>query len=162
MACGAKAAIACRYGDTGDGTVIDYDTGLQWEKKTGISVLDSFVCIRPDDQPHCVLDTFTFSEALLYVNASANGSVRTDVFDGFAGHSDWRLPSVTELQTILLAPSPCAARPCIDPVFGPTAPDIYWSVTTVAGDPGNVWDVVFFNAKDNSVGPGSGGAGRWR
>ena len=30
-----KAAIACRYGDNGDGTVTDYDTGLQWEQKDG-------------------------------------------------------------------------------------------------------------------------------
>src|SRR5262245_33383010 len=28
------AAIACRYRDNGDGTVTDYDTGLQWEQKT--------------------------------------------------------------------------------------------------------------------------------
>jgi hypothetical protein len=28
------AAIACRYGVNGDGTVTDYDTGLQWEQKT--------------------------------------------------------------------------------------------------------------------------------
>jgi hypothetical protein len=27
--------IPCRYGANGDGTVTDYDTGLQWEQKTG-------------------------------------------------------------------------------------------------------------------------------
>src|SRR5262249_28935590 len=78
----AKAVIACRFGDNGDGTVIDYDTGLHWEKKTGSSVLGAFLCSR-EEQAHCVTDTFTFSEALLYVNASEDGVGRTDVFDGF-------------------------------------------------------------------------------
>jgi hypothetical protein len=28
------AAVVCRYGVNGDGTVTDYNTGLQWEQKT--------------------------------------------------------------------------------------------------------------------------------
>jgi hypothetical protein len=30
----ANAGVACRFGDDADGTIIDYDTGLQWEQKT--------------------------------------------------------------------------------------------------------------------------------
>jgi hypothetical protein len=30
------AAIACRYGVNGNGTVTDYDTGLQWEQKDNL------------------------------------------------------------------------------------------------------------------------------
>ena len=38
---------------------------------------------------------------------------------GFAGHCDWRLPTIAELQTILLAPYPCGTSPRIDPIFWP-------------------------------------------
>jgi hypothetical protein len=40
------AAIACRYRPNGDGTVTDYDTGLQWEQKTG-SVGSARLCQYP-------------------------------------------------------------------------------------------------------------------
>lgn len=52
--------------------------------------------------------------------------------ENFAGFSDWRVPEQAELETILLAPDPCAPTPCIDPIFGPTASavtDFYWSAT---------------------------------
>ena len=66
----------------------------------------------------------------------------------FAGHNDWRLPSELgcngpgvwgppgytcgssdphELETILLEPYGCGTSPCIDPIFGPTASNRYWS-----------------------------------
>src|SRR5207249_4638025 len=78
----------------------------------------------------------------------------------FAGHTDWRLPSEVgrngpprdcstcnprELETILLAPSPCSTRPCIDPIFGPTATGFnYWSSSGVPNplwEGGNTWSV---------------------
>ena len=47
------AGVPCRYGDHGDGTVIDYDTGLQWEQKAG--VLDVTGSCRRGEA-HCVND----------------------------------------------------------------------------------------------------------
>jgi hypothetical protein len=70
----------------------------------------------------------------------------------FAGICDRRLPEVgedggtTELETIL---DLCAIRcrsgviPCIDPIFGPTAPSFYWSSVTRAADPSAAWFVDF-------------------
>jgi hypothetical protein len=71
--------------------------------------------------------------------------------ENFAGHTDWRLPREAgisptgdrELESILLMPSPCATSPCIDPIFGPTAPDLYWSATTTPANADDTWFVNF-------------------
>ncbi len=64
---------------------------------------------------------------------------------GFAGYTDWRIPTVFELQTILLASYPCGTSPCIDPIFGPTSAGVYWSSTTYASNPSAAWFVLFNN-----------------
>lgn len=119
------AAIACRYGDNGDGTVTDYDTGLQWEKKTGRFVINvGFVCLTNDG--HCVNDIYEWSEAHAYIGGTTADGHASVPF--LAGHSDWRLPSSAELLSIVA--QPCSANPCIDPIFGPTIANAYWSATS--------------------------------
>lgn len=141
------AAIACRYGDNGDGTVTDYDTGLRWEQKTLRQPVG--FCIRGD--VHCVNDTYDWDGANRFVDASADGSALTTCF---FGHCDWRLPKIVELRTIVLEPFPCGTSPCIDPIFGPTAARDYWSSTTDATGPGFAWfggfndGLVSFNFKN--------------
>ena len=101
--------------------------------------------------------------------------VNTEGGSGFAGHSDWRIPSEggcnscwetaqcpcdpAELETILLEPYECEVHPCVDPVFDTsctpgcsvsacscTAPDYwYWSSTTLGYDPGGAWFVSFYD-----------------
>lgn len=129
-----------RFVDNGDGTVTDNETGLQWEKKDN-------AC----PGTHCVDDTYTWSSwrtppygpdgtafTLFLPTLNAGG--------GFAGHTDWRLPTLGELQTIKLAPYPCGTSPCIDPVFGPTAASDYWSSTTYfIATSGSAWLVDFGN-----------------
>jgi len=71
--------------------------------------------------------------------------------ESFAGHTDWRLPREAgltptgdrELESILLEPFPCSASPCIDPIFGPTGPFLYWSATTTPANVDDVWFVDF-------------------
>jgi len=73
---------------------------------------------------------------------------------GFAGHSDWRVATVAgccgfptgaagELESIvdLGAPGCGVGNPCIDPIFGPTVADSYWSVTFSDGP--NAWVIRF-------------------
>ncbi len=134
----AKSGVACRFGDNGDGTVVDYDTGLQWEQKRGVF---GGLCLVADT--HCVNDTYNWNEAREFVaGASDDGSTLTNCF---AGHCDWRLPRITELQTILLEANPCGTSPCIDPTFGATAQGGYWSSTTFQAVPANAWAVFFQN-----------------
>jgi hypothetical protein len=86
---------------------------------------------------------------------------------GFAGHDDWRLAKESgfnagdrELESILLMPHPCTTDPlpCIDPIFGPTIPDIYWSATTKGptgpGRPSDAWFVDFLHGN-------YGDSGKW-
>ena len=54
-------------------------------------------------------------------------------YGGFAGHCDWRLPTLDELRTIVdSTQGVCGggSGACIDPVFGPMQPDQYWSGTS--------------------------------
>lgn len=65
----------------------------------------------------------------------------------FAGYGDWRLPTITELQTIVdLTKGHCGggSGACIDEtVFGPTQALTYWSVTTSPSGPNFAQGVNF-------------------
>jgi hypothetical protein len=160
-----SGCFATRYVDNGDGTVTDHQTGLQWEQKTttvgsGVNLAD----------PHDVDNLYTWS-AGGGGTTFPDGTVFTDFLtklngvssDGvtltgcFAGHCDWRLPTIVELQTILLAPFECGTSPCIDPVFGPTVADFYWSATTDATSANNAWYVSFGNGYVDFDSEGSSG-----
>ena len=106
-----------RFTDNGDGTVTDHCTGLMWQKDTADVNEDG----RSNDR-----DFITWCGALAYCEGLS-----------FAGHDDWRLPNVRELQSILdygrLSPS-------IDPVFGTVR--YCWSSTSTP-DSGHPWVVDF-------------------
>jgi len=122
-----EAGATLSYVDNGDGTVTDLNTGLQWEKKvTGSSCL------------HCVDDTYRWSgDGSQETIWDWLGDVNTEGGTGFAGHSDWRIPNVKELQSIVIYE---VNSPAIDPVFGDTGYD-HWSSSTIAGGTTNAWSV---------------------
>jgi len=152
-----KSAVP-HYADNGDGTVTDNTTGLMWEKKTG-----TFGRQPPNPDVHDVSYIYTWSAASPFTDpsgtlfttflATLNGGDYynpTDMMDEnanpgtcFANHCDWRIPTVVELQSILLAPLPCTS-PCVDPTFGPTG-SVYWSSSSLAGGPNGAWGVDFFS-----------------
>jgi hypothetical protein len=115
-----------------DGTITDNNTGLVWEKKTNCS-----------GATHCVNDTYTWDGALQYVK-----DLNTNTF---AGHSDWRLPNVKELQSIVnYQVSPAVSSAFKDCDNGScTAASNYWSSSSYANDPTFAW---FVNFNDGFVG----------
>lgn len=49
-----------------------------------------------------------------------------------------------------MAPFPCGTSPCIDPIFGPTAANFYWSSTTRTPTfPTDGWGVNFADGNLN-------------
>jgi len=99
-------AMEDRFLDNGDGTVTDTCTGLMWQQDTADVNGDSTIDAK---------DTLQWQQALQYCEALE-----------FAGHGDWRLPNVRELQTIV---NYGTWSPAIDPIFQSMLP-WYWSSTT--------------------------------
>ena len=84
--------------DNGDGTISESNTGLMWQKATAPG-------------------TYTWEQAVTYCK-NLTLSAR--------GYSDWRLPSLDELQSIVDS----RYDPAIDATFFPgTVASIYWSST---------------------------------
>lgn len=127
--------------DNGDGTVTDHATGLMWEQVGTTAGMD-------------------WEAALAYAESSE-----------LAGHSDWRLPNIKELQSIIdytqspNATDPDQVGPAIDTDFftltelpaGTTSTDhdygYFWSSTNAyfsEASPGNyyAWYVAFGTAVD--------------
>ncbi|MDG2306065.1 MAG: DUF1566 domain-containing protein [Candidatus Binatia bacterium] len=60
----------------------------------------------------------------------------------FAAKCDWRLPTVEELQGILIEPLPCGTLPCLT-IPGETVSSFYWLSCTGVVHPSNGWGVSF-------------------
>ncbi len=112
------------YTDHGNGTATDHVTGLVWP--------------TDGNGPGCFNgQTATWSEALDYCNSL-----------NFAGYSDWRLPNLRELHSLV---NYSTAAPKINStVFPNTKSDRYISSTTHAGFTGSAWYVKF---NDGDIGP---------
>lgn len=120
-----RAGAALTYLDHGDGTVTDATTGLQWELLDDAGGLHDFS------------NRYSFTDALARV-AALNAAA-------FAGHSDWRLPNMRELvslidlgQTSLTVPTALhhdCAPGCDTSACACTASTDYVSSTTLARNP---------------------------
>ena len=105
-----------RFTDNGDGTITDNATGLMWAKDGNGAGCNNGA-------------TLTWNNAIDWAEGLT-----------FATYSDWRLPNVKELQSIV---DYGRVSPAIDPVFTNTQSNFYWSSTTYAGFSGLAWVVNF-------------------
>jgi hypothetical protein len=106
--------------------VQDTQTGLIWEKK-----------MSDGDFLHFVDSGATWPLAMGSVLDQVNAEGGT----GFAGFTDWRLPTLAELQSIVDVSF--LPGPTIDPIFGPTRAWEYWSSSESGTD--SAWAVSFVN-----------------
>lgn len=123
-----------RYQDLGS-TVLDLATGLEWEKKC-------WGCGGNHEGSNGYDWNSGIWTWLAAVNAE-NGGV------GFAGHNDWRIPNINELQTLA---DYGTVAPAIDAAFNDmpdnfTGQSFYWSSTSSVATPSNAWTVDFFDGK---------------
>ena len=88
------------YTDHGNGTVTDTRTGLMWKQ-----------CAEGLSGAHCATGTLT---ALTWVNALALAEGTS-----FAGYSDWRLPNIRELFSLV---ETCRANPAVNMTRFPGTP----------------------------------------
>ncbi len=105
----SAGSVEHRFVDNGDGTVIDNCTGLMWQKQSA-----------PGE--------YTWQGALQFCNGLE-----------LAGHRDWRLPNVRELQSIV---DYGRFAPAIDSVFIAFS-SWYWSSTSGTVSPDHAWAVHF-------------------
>jgi hypothetical protein len=99
--------------DNKDGTVTDTSTGVMWQQATAPG-------------------TYTWGEALSYCENLVLPS---------GGYSDWRLPTIKELHSIV---DLMRAKPAIDITYFPGAvSDNYWSSTTYVQSPGKAAAIDF-------------------
>ena len=109
------------FTDNGDSTITDSRTSLVWQKQDDATVR-------------------TWEDAITYCEGLTLG-----------GQSDWRLPNIKELKTIV---DNTKAIPAINSTYFPnTQSSLYWSSSTYSVNTGYAWRVnfrdgdVYYNSK---------------
>lgn len=143
--CVADPSASPRFVDNGDGTVTDRTTCLMWEQKNasdGVADLSN---------PHDVDNLYRWSSTGTAPDGSAftdflarvNGTLCDSVScTGLGGHSDWRLPTIGELDGFPW-PAPAALLP--------DASSFYWSASIRSGVP-DAWTVYTSTGTPSSDG----------
>lgn len=122
------------FTDNGDGTVTDSTTGLAWMRCAMGQTWDGTTCTG-------TASTYNWNDAMALTSS-------------FAGHSDWRMPSPWELQTIV---DYGVSNSSINSTAFPATPsDAFWSSASLYFNPASAWNFVFnfgvggFNSKTDN------------
>ena len=115
-----------RFMNNGDGTVTDRLTGLVWSQDAGTPTVGS-----------CAGGYKTWYDALNYVTCL--NSIN------YLGHSDWRLPNINELESLINADEPNSAAWLIAQGFISVQSGYYWSSSSYAGLTDYAWVVYMWN-----------------
>ena len=114
--------------DNSDGTITDLKTGLMWKQ-----------CSEGQSGADCTsgsVETFIWPQALQRAQTVNSGG-------GFAGFTDWRVPNIKELSS--LVEYQCTG-PAINLARFPNTPadGNFWSSSAVAGDSHRAWILYYF------------------
>jgi hypothetical protein len=127
------------YTDNHDGTVTDNTTGLMWKQcSEGVSTSNT-ACDTGSS------NTYTWQGALAQAQNVNTG--------GFAGYSDWRLPNIKELGSLV---ETACGNPSINVNFFPEPTGAYfWSSTPDPSDSTLAWRIYFDIGGDSRFGKGN-------
>jgi len=112
-----------RFNDREDGTVFDRLTGLMWAKNANL-----------------VSEGSTWQEAIDFANNYTLGAGGCG-----ASFTDWRLPNIRELQSLIDFSNQNPPLPAGHPFLN-VLPGNYWSSTTSANLTNNAWLVSMYSA----------------
>ena len=119
---------ATDFSDAGNGTVLHAPTGLIWMRCAQGQQWSGGTC---SGNP----GSYTWQQALQAAKAANDGA-------GTAGKTDWRLPNVKELQSIV---EQRCYYPAINTEIFPNAPASYfWSASAYAYSSDSAWYVYFY------------------
>ena len=117
--------------------VRDNVTGLIWEVKEDRDGVRNYA------NPHDADNIYYWSDSL-GDGTGTEDFINTLNQEEFGGHSDWRLPTLKELSSIVNSSVPNPG-PTIDTDYFPaTQSSDYWSSTISASNPSHAWSVYFY------------------
>ena len=135
------------FTNNGDGTITDNKTGLMW-RQCSQGQLDDGSCT--DGCPGSPTDFSGYGcgnddgTAANYAWGDAFGEIAAMNAANYAGHSDWRLPNVKEMQSIV---DYSQQNPAINGTYFPNTDtnNYYWTSTTYAPYSQLAWIVYFYD-----------------
>lgn len=174
-----SGCYAQRFVDNGDGTISDHATALMWEKKTSftfdiVACESAAQCPDPHDADNSYFwsanppdaDGTVHTVFLQQLNATCDGDNTTpctmdsqctgigNQLCGHGGHTDWRLPTIAELNSIFDYEATDAAF--VHPIFNTacsgsctvttcscTATHAYWSSSSSLQSANSAWVTHF-------------------